>query len=210
MEITDADRAALACPPQVRRVCVAATQFRCSTDAATNLDTAEALVRDAARKGAQIILLQELFATLYFCKDEREVCAWHQSAVSSACVVLAAVHLQCLPTVATWRLTSSPACCAHRTCSILLRPRPQTPPSTPCSRDSRRWLKSSMLCSPFRSSSAPGVPTTTPSQCSTQTDLAWGCTASPTSQPGPATRRSSSSTPCVRSKRVVGDGKYGS
>ena len=48
---------------------LAATQFACSTNAAQNLDRAERLVREAAGKGAQVILLQELFETPYFCKD---------------------------------------------------------------------------------------------------------------------------------------------
>src|ERR1700683_2334463 len=42
----------------------------CGDDVATNVDRAEALVRDAAAAGANVILLQELFATVYFCKDE--------------------------------------------------------------------------------------------------------------------------------------------
>jgi len=48
---------------------VAATQFACSPDAAANLAGAERLVREAARRGAQVVLLQELFETPYFCKD---------------------------------------------------------------------------------------------------------------------------------------------
>lgn len=51
------------------KVTLAATQFACSTDAADNLDRAERLVREAAGRGAQVILLQELFETPYFCKD---------------------------------------------------------------------------------------------------------------------------------------------
>jgi N-carbamoylputrescine amidase len=51
------------------KMTLAATQFACSTNAAQNLDRAERLVREAAEKGAQIILLQELFETPYFCKD---------------------------------------------------------------------------------------------------------------------------------------------
>ena len=51
------------------KVTLAATQFACSADAAANLDRAEHLVREAAGKGAQVILLQELFETPYFCKD---------------------------------------------------------------------------------------------------------------------------------------------
>jgi N-carbamoylputrescine amidase len=48
---------------------LAATQFACSSDAAANLASAERLVREAARRGAQVVLLQELFETPYFCKD---------------------------------------------------------------------------------------------------------------------------------------------
>ena len=50
-------------------VTFAATQFACSEDAAANLGHAERLVRAAAGRGAQVVLLQELFETPYFCKD---------------------------------------------------------------------------------------------------------------------------------------------
>ena len=49
-----------------RRVTLAATQYACSWDVPANLDTAERLVREAAGRGAQLVLLQELFATPYF------------------------------------------------------------------------------------------------------------------------------------------------
>ncbi|MBL8708016.1 MAG: N-carbamoylputrescine amidase [Rhodospirillaceae bacterium] len=52
-------------------VTVAATQFACSPIAAENVARAESLVRAAADRGAQIIQLQELFETPYFCKDQR-------------------------------------------------------------------------------------------------------------------------------------------
>jgi N-carbamoylputrescine amidase len=51
-----------------RIVTVAATQMACSWDTAANLANAERLVRQAAAKGAQIILIQELFETPYFCQ----------------------------------------------------------------------------------------------------------------------------------------------
>ncbi|MEG1042312.1 MAG: nitrilase-related carbon-nitrogen hydrolase, partial [Pseudomonas sp.] len=51
-----------------RTVTVAATQMACSWDRQDNLATAEKLVREAAAKGAQIILIQELFETPYFCQ----------------------------------------------------------------------------------------------------------------------------------------------
>lgn len=49
---------------------IATTQFACSWDLARNLDQAEQLVRQAAAQGAQVILLQELFATPYFCIEQ--------------------------------------------------------------------------------------------------------------------------------------------
>ena len=55
----------------MRAVTVAATQAACGPDVAANLDQAEALVREAVGAGADLVLLQELFATEYFCKDER-------------------------------------------------------------------------------------------------------------------------------------------
>ena len=51
-----------------RFVTVAATQMACSWDSAANIAKAEKLVREAAAKGAQIILIQELFETPYFCQ----------------------------------------------------------------------------------------------------------------------------------------------
>jgi N-carbamoylputrescine amidase len=53
-----------------REVCVAATQFACGWDVAANIATAERLVRQAAKQGAQIILIQELFETPYFCIEQ--------------------------------------------------------------------------------------------------------------------------------------------
>lgn len=55
----------------MRDVTVAATQFACSWDLPANADAAERLVRAAAAKGAQVVLVQELFATPYFCITER-------------------------------------------------------------------------------------------------------------------------------------------
>jgi N-carbamoylputrescine amidase len=43
----------------------------CSADKNENIAKAEKLVREAAAKGAQIILLQELFESLYFCQSEK-------------------------------------------------------------------------------------------------------------------------------------------
>ncbi|WP_238918879.1 N-carbamoylputrescine amidase [Clostridium sp. YIM B02555] len=55
----------------MRNVKVAATQMSCSNNIDENISKAEQFVRDAADKGAQIILLQELFETPYFCQKEK-------------------------------------------------------------------------------------------------------------------------------------------
>lgn len=54
----------------MRKVTLAATQFACSWDARANIKKAKSLVRAAAANGANIILLQELFETPYFCQDQ--------------------------------------------------------------------------------------------------------------------------------------------
>uniref|UniRef100_UPI001933399C N-carbamoylputrescine amidase n=1 Tax=Skermanella rosea TaxID=1817965 RepID=UPI001933399C len=56
----------------MRNVTLAATQTSCTWDREANVATAERLVRHAAREGAQIILLQELFETPYFCQDQKQ------------------------------------------------------------------------------------------------------------------------------------------
>ena len=55
-----------------RKVSVAATQMACSWDREANVANAEALVREAAGRGAQIVLIQELFEAPYFPADQKE------------------------------------------------------------------------------------------------------------------------------------------
>jgi len=50
---------------------VAAIQMQMSTVTAENVATAERLVREAASRGARVVLLPELFEGHYFCKDQR-------------------------------------------------------------------------------------------------------------------------------------------
>ncbi len=50
---------------------VAAIQMKMTADAAENLAHAEAMVREAATGGAQIVLLPELFERPYFCQERR-------------------------------------------------------------------------------------------------------------------------------------------
>ena len=54
----------------MRKVTVACTQMSCSWDRDANIAKAEALIRDAAGKGANIIQIQELFETPYFAQIE--------------------------------------------------------------------------------------------------------------------------------------------
>ena len=55
----------------MRKVRVAATQMSCNWEKEEVLNKAEKLVREAAEKGANIILLQELFETPYFCQKQK-------------------------------------------------------------------------------------------------------------------------------------------
>jgi N-carbamoylputrescine amidase len=54
----------------MHEVTVAATQFACSWDLPANATKAEVLVRKAAADGAQVVLVQELFAAPYFCIEQ--------------------------------------------------------------------------------------------------------------------------------------------
>ena len=49
---------------------LAAVQFRCGWNRDENVATAERLVRQAAREGANVVLISELFETPYFCAIE--------------------------------------------------------------------------------------------------------------------------------------------
>ncbi len=52
-------------------ITVAAVQMNCGRDVQENIQHADSLVRSAAEKGAQIILLPELFERQYFCQERR-------------------------------------------------------------------------------------------------------------------------------------------
>ena len=53
-----------------RKITVAATQMPCDWDIDGNVARAEGLVREAAAEGADVILIQELFETPYFCIEQ--------------------------------------------------------------------------------------------------------------------------------------------
>ncbi len=53
-----------------KNVSVALVQMNCLNDKAGNLEKSVGLIREAAIKGAQIICLQELFLSKYFCWEE--------------------------------------------------------------------------------------------------------------------------------------------
>lgn len=52
------------------KIKVAITQMSCTSDYAKNIAKAEFFVQKAAEKGANIVLIQELFSNLYFCQVE--------------------------------------------------------------------------------------------------------------------------------------------
>ncbi len=55
----------------MRNVTAAAVQMSCTTVPSENITHADSLVRIAAKKGAQIVLLPELFERQYFCQERR-------------------------------------------------------------------------------------------------------------------------------------------
>lgn len=55
----------------MRIIKVAATQISCSWDREATLKKADNMVREAAGSGADIVLLQELFETPYFCQKQK-------------------------------------------------------------------------------------------------------------------------------------------
>ncbi|MGN0160948.1 MAG: N-carbamoylputrescine amidase [Lachnospiraceae bacterium] len=55
----------------MRKVKIAVVQMQCVKDHWENIKKAEEKVREAAKMGAQIILLPELFENLYFCQEKR-------------------------------------------------------------------------------------------------------------------------------------------
>ena len=55
----------------MRNVTLAAVQMSCSKDIHENINKADRMVREAAKKGAQVILLPELFERPYFCQERQ-------------------------------------------------------------------------------------------------------------------------------------------
>ncbi len=55
----------------MRKVKVAAIQMKCSREIEENLKKAEHMIREAADRGAEVILLPELFEREYFCQQRR-------------------------------------------------------------------------------------------------------------------------------------------
>lgn len=55
----------------MRNVTLAAIQMSCTRNVAENIEKAEKMVIEAAGKGAQVILLPELFERQYFCQERR-------------------------------------------------------------------------------------------------------------------------------------------
>ena len=53
------------------KITVAAIQMNCTKDVKENIEHADRLVREAAEKGADVVLLPELFERQYFCQERR-------------------------------------------------------------------------------------------------------------------------------------------
>ena len=61
-------------PPDTRTVTLGLVQMRCTSDPEQNMKKAVAGIRQAAGRGAQIVCLQELFRSQYFCQTEDHRC----------------------------------------------------------------------------------------------------------------------------------------
>lgn len=75
-ECTNAELTAVSCGESTmgaeRTVSVAALQFSCTEDVATNVAKAGRMVRQAHAQGANIVLLQQFFESYYFCQAQRD------------------------------------------------------------------------------------------------------------------------------------------
>ena len=90
----------------MNKVRVAATQMQCSANQGQNITKAESLVREAASKGAHIILLQELFESLYFCQIENPDFFQFASSVETNPAIR---HFAAIArNVSIWQLDSAP------------------------------------------------------------------------------------------------------
>ena len=54
----------------MRNINIGLVQMNCTVNKEENLQKAAEKIREAAQKGAQIVCLQELFTSLYFCDEE--------------------------------------------------------------------------------------------------------------------------------------------
>ena len=74
----------------MRKVTIAAIQMACEKRQEDNLLKAENMVRTAARQGANVILLPELFDRPYFCQERRyDYYAYAKSADEHEAVIMA-------------------------------------------------------------------------------------------------------------------------
>src|SRR5690554_7363050 len=107
-----------------RLVTVAATQMSCSWDRQANIARAEKLVRQAAAQGAQIILIQELFETPYFCQKPNPEYLQMATPTDENPAIK---HFQAIRSEEhTSELQSRP----HLVCRLLLEKKKQTPAAT--------------------------------------------------------------------------------
>jgi N-carbamoylputrescine amidase len=61
-------------PTAARSVALGLVQMRCTPDPEQNMKKAVEGIREAAGRGAQIVCLQELFRSQYFCQTEDHGC----------------------------------------------------------------------------------------------------------------------------------------
>ena len=77
----------------MRTLGIATTQMACSWNSEDNIIRAEQLVRESASQGAQVVLLQELFETPYFCIEQNHA---HFELARTVDECVAVTHMQAL------------------------------------------------------------------------------------------------------------------
>lgn len=105
---------------QNRTVTVAAIQMQCSAQPEENLATAERMIRDAAARGAQMILLPELFERPYFCQERRyEYYDYATPTVENPAVQLCMRLAKELAVVLPVSFYEKDGCCLYNTVAVI-------------------------------------------------------------------------------------------
>jgi N-carbamoylputrescine amidase len=106
--------------PREQKFRIGLAQFACSKNVDENLDKAVEMIREAAQKGAQIVCLQELFRSQYFCREENaELFELAESIPGPSTEVISKVAAECKVAVVASLFERRAAGLYHNTAAIL-------------------------------------------------------------------------------------------